>query len=186
MKPRLLLVTLGLLLAATAAQAQLYYFGINLNGSQELHNPDTDGWGSGTATLEWSTREFTLDFSFGDLEAPTVAAHIHAAPAGVNGPVIIPLSLSPLGDTFGTGHFEGIITETQAWDMIAENTYLNIHTTAYPAGEIRGQLLVAGAVPEPSTYALFGAAAILSAVVVRRFKAGEPRPSHRVTVLPLS
>ena len=171
MKTRHLLVPLGLLLTATIAHAQLYFFDINLDGSQEPNNPVTEGWGTGTATLQWSTREFTLDFSFADLGAPTVAAHIHAAPMGVNGPVIIPLTLVPLGENWGSGHFEGIISPEHAWEMISDNTYLNIHTTAYLGGEIRGQLLVGGAVPEPSTYALFGAAALLAGVAVRRFKA---------------
>ena len=171
MKTRLLLIPLALLLSAAVAQAQLYMFDINLDGSQEPNMPVTSGMGTGSATLQWETLEFTMDFSFSGLGANTTAAHIHRAAIGVNGPVIIPLTLMPLGASWGSGHFEGVVSEAQAWEMVNGNTYLNIHTSAYPGGEIRGQLLVSGAVPEPSTYALFGAGALLIGVAVRRFKA---------------
>jgi hypothetical protein len=42
-------------------------------------------------------------------------------------------------------------------NLLAGDTYINIHTSGFPSGEIRGQLvrqLIAQPIPEPETYAL--------------------------------
>lgn len=174
MNARPLVVSLALLFSALAAHAQLYTFNFTLDAAQEPSLPVSSGLGSGSATLDWATFEFTIDFAYLGLSAPTTMAHVHQAPPGVNGPVLIPLTLTPLGTTFGSGHFGGVITEAQALAILSGDTYVNVHTTAYPGGEIRGQLpaVAMGAVPEPSTYALLGAGALLGGVLVRRFRAG--------------
>ena len=65
-------------------------------------------------------------------------AHIHEAPAGVSGPIIVPLTnagggawLVPPGTRFTSGQFA-------SWR--AGSLYLNVHSATYPSGEIRGQL----------------------------------------------
>ncbi|MFT3828415.1 MAG: CHRD domain-containing protein [Opitutaceae bacterium] len=172
MKARHITAVLALALSALAAHAQLYHFDINLDASQEPSAPASSGLGSGSATLDWPSLMFTLDFAFVNLVAPTTASHVHQAPPGVNGPVLIPLTLTPLGSTFGSGHFDSVITEAQALAILSGDTYVNVHTTAYPGGEIRGQIVAAaGPVPEPSTYALLGAGALLGGIVLRRFRA---------------
>ena len=69
-----------------------------------------------------------------------IAAHIHQAPAGSNGGVVVNLGTI----VNGTLDFSGSVTVAQATiDAIAANPanyYLNIHTTAVGSGEIRGQL----------------------------------------------
>jgi hypothetical protein len=50
----------------------------------------------------------------------------------------------------------------------AGTAYLNIHTTAFPGGEIRGILALAAAVPEPASLALFGSALLGFALMRRR------------------
>jgi len=70
---------------------------------------------------------------------PTIAAHIHRGAAGVNGPVIIPLT-APAAN----GNSDGCVTT--AGSLIDEITaspagfYVNVHTTEHPAGAIRAQL----------------------------------------------
>jgi hypothetical protein len=51
--------------------------------------------------------------------------------------------------------------------MFAGKSYLNIHTTAFPGGEIRGFLTL---VPEPGTFALLGLGAIGMAMHSKRKK----------------
>lgn len=174
MKARHLTALLALTLSAVAAHAQLYHFDINLDAGQEPNMPASPGIGSGTASLDWPSLMFTLDFAFVNLVAPTTASHVHQAPPGVNGPVIIPLTLTPLGSTFGSGHFGGVISEAQALAILSGDTYVNVHTSAYPGGEIRGQIVAVpmAPVPEPSTYALLGAGALLVGILVRRIRAG--------------
>ena len=67
------------------------------------------------------------------------AAHIHQAPAGENGPIIIPLEelISASGIWFATA----TLTEDQYSALRAGNMYFNVHSAAYPDGEIRGQIL---------------------------------------------
>lgn len=118
--------------------------------------------GSGTATI---TLNLTRD-SYGDIIAATfdftvtatgfpngtalTDAHIHGAPAGVNGGILVSLGLTAGAITFpnGGGTFtkNGITTTVgQANAIVANpaNFYFNIHTAANPGGVARGQLVAA-------------------------------------------
>ena len=85
----------------------------------------------------------------------TTAGHIHVGPRGVAGPVVInfPIPAGRTGDlplTFRVGVAAfvarpeiGIATMADAIQaIVGGNAYVNIHTSAFPAGEIRGQLTV--------------------------------------------
>lgn len=65
-------------------------------------------------------------------------AHIHEAPVGANGPVIVPLLKT------GEGMFavpaNTVLTPAQYASYQAGNLYVNVHSATYPAGEIRAQL----------------------------------------------
>jgi hypothetical protein len=85
-------------------------------------------------------------------------AHIHLAPRGANGPIVVWLYPSappaqPIPGRFSGVLAEGVITEdnlmglladASVMDLVAEiqagNAYVNVHTDQYPAGEIRGQI----------------------------------------------
>ncbi len=82
------------------------------------------------------------------------ASHIHLAAVGVNGPVVVPLYLGPMiaGKFNGvlakgtitaqnlTGPLAGQPLQALLTQIEAGNTYVNVHTTQHPGGEIRGQL----------------------------------------------
>ena len=64
-------------------------------------------------------------------------AHIHDAPAGVNGPVIVTLAAN--ADAFGVNQATQL-TQAQ-FDKVMNNAiYVNAHSTMYPAGVVRGQI----------------------------------------------
>lgn len=133
-------------------------FRTTLSGANEVPPRDTPAWGIGHATLDLDTKMFNFDYSFEDLLAPQTAAHIHVAPPGVNGPVHIPL---PMGSP---ASLEMMLTDMDIEQLTSGLWYVNVHSTLYPGGEIRGQFVP---VPEASTYAL-GAAALLGLALWRR------------------
>jgi hypothetical protein len=64
------------------------------------------------------------------------AGHIHQAPAGVNGPIIVPFTLVGQGASGSA-----TLNATQVTALITAGLYMNIHSPTFPGGEIRGQLL---------------------------------------------
>jgi hypothetical protein len=82
-----------------------------------------------------TTRELTLTVSYGGLEGMETSAAVHGPAArGSNGPVLFSL---PLGAT-KSARFT--LTPEQESQLIAGNLYVNVKSTAFPDGEIRGQL----------------------------------------------
>jgi hypothetical protein len=118
--------------AAQAAPA------IPLAPGQEVADVASQAHGFFTYTIEGDQFCWTLDVW--GLTTPAVAAHVHVAPRNVNGPVVIPLGVE------GATEFETEGCATPAAELLTaiaqspRSYYVNVHTTQYPAGEIRGQL----------------------------------------------
>ena len=102
---------------------------------------DLDGTGTAQLRLVFDPPEVCARLTVADIDLPAVAAHIHAGPAGVNGPVVVTL---PTPGQDGTA--DGCVTEgvtTQLLEDIAANPagyYVNVHNAPFPAGAVRGQL----------------------------------------------
>ncbi len=80
----------------------------------------------------------TLRITYNNLKAPLTAWHIHKAPQGVNGGVIFNFGV-PVADELT--YVSPPLTADQENDLKTANYYVNLHSTLYPGGEIRGQLL---------------------------------------------
>ena len=142
--PTLLCLLAASIALTTAASAQVYKFVVPLEGNQEVPSGDPDGSGlavlfidSGALTIDWS---ITLE----NVDLPIFAAHIHNAPAGVNGPVRVNFSGQLSGSDLFDADLAGVLANPSAW-------YVNVHNAAHPGGAVRGQLTEGYVVPESST-----------------------------------
>ena len=108
---------------------------VTLSGDQEVPPVTTNAKGSGTLT-------FGTDRSIAGGVATTgmtgTAAHIHEAPPGKSGGVIIPLIHGSDGRWIVPAGTK--LTDAQAASLLAGNLYVNVHSEAYKDGEIRGQI----------------------------------------------
>jgi hypothetical protein len=129
-------------------------FVANLSGHQQAFPVASAGNGVITATLTGSELVVTGDYSgmTGLIDLNIAGgAHIHAGYAGQNGGIELELVPTPgtdaTGGTFAAAVNTFTLTQAQLDLLHGRQLYVNIHTTAYPAGEIRGQLL-----PEADAY----------------------------------
>lgn len=132
-------------------------FSAQLSGDNEVPPVDTDASGAATFTLEQHEDGPDLHYELtvsGPWNGCVTQAHIHVGGPDENGPVVAFLfeTADPLVDAEGTLS-EGILTADDlvgpledadfsalATELQAGNTYVNVHTTEHPAGEIRGQI----------------------------------------------
>jgi hypothetical protein len=161
----ILVCAAAVLFIQQSAWATVWNLDAILDGLQETPPVATPGSGSATMTLDDVTNQFTLTGTFQDLIGTTNNAHVHGpAPVGTPAGVMFPITFD-FGVTSGNISFNGVITSAQAADILNELSYINIHTSFRPGGEIRGQILV---VPEPSSLMLFALAAPLAVARRRR------------------
>lgn len=110
-------------------------------GSNEV--PPVVTTASGTAVLALDPVTNQISGSVRSSGINGTAAHIHEAPAGVNGAVIVPLTETPAGSGVWVVPAGQVLTAGQAASFNAGNLYYNVHSAANPDGEIRGQILPA-------------------------------------------
>lgn len=123
------------LLLAAPSFADVVNLKADLKASNEVPPTNSNGSGSVTATFDTASKKLTWKGSYQGLSGPATAAHFHIGEAGKNGGVAIPISPN-------ASPFEGsaTLTDAQASDLMAGRMYVNIHTEANKAGEIRGQI----------------------------------------------
>ncbi|HSH22068.1 MAG TPA: CHRD domain-containing protein [Candidatus Caenarcaniphilales bacterium] len=143
------LLAIAALVAAPAAVFAAEPFAADLTPGAEVPPAESDGSGSATVTISDDETEISYEVTYEGLTGAPVAAHIHFGGPDVAGPVILPLAHgdSPFSGTLTEADFvpgeggEGPQTFAEAMTAIRDGeTYVNVHTEANPAGEIRGQL----------------------------------------------
>ena len=116
----------------------------SLNGAEECsatacNTGDPDGSGFADITLNVGQASVCWDITVADIALPATAAHIHKAPAGQPGPIVVPLSPPD-----ASGHASGCTSAdpTLIQDIVDNPAeyYVNVHTVDFPAGAVRGQL----------------------------------------------
>jgi len=106
-----------------------------LNGSSEVPANASTATGSATLIFNNSTKIFTITVNYSGL-TPT-DGHVHKGDVGVSGPPVFgfPNLTSPINYT------SAALDATQEADLKANLYYVNLHSAAFPGGEIRGQLI---------------------------------------------
>jgi hypothetical protein len=107
------------------------------NAAGECDQGDPDGSGLARITLNAGQATVCWELTVRDI-MPATAAHIHEAPAGQPGPIVVPLSPPTSGSSSGCT----TASPTLIADIIEnpEKYYVNVHTSDFPAGAVRGQL----------------------------------------------
>lgn len=125
------------------SQSQVRYLAGELKGGNEAPQPvTTAARGTVIAIYNPETNSLQLAGDYQKLSDTVTAAHIHPGAAGVaNGPLIT-LKINPL-DSTGTISVDTTLTQftdAQETELLAGNMYVNVHSRAFPGGEIRAQL----------------------------------------------
>ena len=135
----------AVLLASTSrSEAAPTTFKASHGGKDEVPSNTTGGTASVTVTYDPATKKLTWDGTYNGLTGPVTAAHIHGpADPGKNAPPVVWLTKKGDQNPEFASPFKGSaeLTDDQAKDLLAGKYYVNIHTKANPAGEIRGQLV---------------------------------------------
>lgn len=113
-----------------------------MSGTQEVPPSDPDASGEASFAINQGQGTVCFDLDWADVDGNVVAAHIHAAPAGVNGPVVVPLFSSFLGGTDSASGCVGDLDKAlvKAIRKQPADYYVNVHSTTFPGGAVRGQL----------------------------------------------
>jgi hypothetical protein len=111
-----------------------------LTGAEEAPGPgDPDGSGEVRLTLNHGQGQVCFEITVDGIILPATGAHIHRAPAGVAGPIVVPLTAPS-----AAGTSRGCVNANQ--DLIKDIIqnpdayYANVHDEVFSAGAIRGQL----------------------------------------------
>ena len=111
-------------------------FQATLNGMSEV--PPNNSTSTGVATLTYDTVAKVFDIVVTYSGITPTASHIHKGAPGVAGGVVFGFT-NPL--TSPITYHSPVLTTVQQNDLYTGQYYVNIHSSAYPDGEIRGQLI---------------------------------------------
>lgn len=110
----------------------------SLSGVNEVPANDSPAMGHADVTLNQGQQKVCVKLEITGLLGDVLAGHIHTGPSGVNGGIAVNLEVS-------SAEFTGCVDDVPK-DVIKDirqnpdQYYVNIHTTAIPSGEVRGQL----------------------------------------------
>jgi hypothetical protein len=129
------LACVAVIAMVSPATAEIVTYKANLSAQNEVPPTDSKGTGSVAVTYDTASKKLSWKGTYSGLTGPATAAHFHAGEKGKNGGVVIPIAPA-------TSPLEGsaTLTDAQAADLASGKLYVNVHTAANKAGEIRGQV----------------------------------------------
>jgi len=145
---------LFVLLVSSQAQAQTINFTAALSGGNEVPGVVTGSVGTGTVSVNLATQVVTYRIDVYNMPVGTTASHFHIGAAGVSGPVVVNFTVATgISNDFaisGTASATDLVQRAaqgiNSWEDFIQalqlgNVYMNVHSTANPGGEIRGQVV---------------------------------------------
>jgi CHRD domain len=126
-------LAIGVLAVSLAASAEDVK--VTLTGAEEVPAVTTEAKGEATITI---AKDMSVTGNVKTSGIEGVAAHIHLAEPGKNGPPVVTLTKGE-GGTWTTPA-GAKLTDDQYKAFKAGNLYVNVHSAAHKSGEIRGQL----------------------------------------------
>lgn len=111
-----------------------------LSGDQEVPPVDPAGTGIGYTTVNSHSGSIMVNLMTADLTSAADAAHIHEAPAGENGPVVLGLEQNAMDMNQWHAPAGSMLDSDGLAAFFAGNLYFNVHTVDNPSGEVRGQI----------------------------------------------
>lgn len=176
MSIRIKQLTAAVLLSAGAASAQAQIYKVVLSGANQIPAVTSAGSGTAVISLNTTTHEMRVNASFKDLIGNTTVAHVHCCtvqPANAGVATTTPTFVGfPVGVRAGSWDNTYNMTLAGTWNVgfvtanggtpasaeaafvagvAAGRSYLNVHSSTSPGGEIRGTLILHSFVPAAST-----------------------------------
>ena len=114
------------------------HFYADLSADEQSAVTESPGIGRADLVLERSSLDLSWKITFSDTTTPATGVHIHG-PQTSGGEAGIVIDLAPDGVT---DPVEGATTLTEGTliYLVQDRLYINLHTTKYPAGELRGHI----------------------------------------------
>ena len=136
----------GLASTARAASPVKQRYMVMMDGASQVPPTTTQATGSVTMVVNANKMTVCARIKVTGLPLPTVFAHLHQGPVGTNGPIVAqfkpPIGMKPHSTT-GSAHSCATGVNPSVIAGLLDNPsdyYVNIHTTDFPSGAIRGQL----------------------------------------------
>lgn len=144
----------GVALASRGGSSKRVEFEAQLRGRNEVPTPvDTRTRGEANFVVKGGDVRYEVEIKRAENILGAAGAHIHCAPEGANGPVVVFLAGPIAGGLDGSFEIEGTfdvdnIVDPTCGTTIAElvqsmkdgQAYVNVHSTQNPMGEVRGQI----------------------------------------------
>ena len=139
---------------ASAAFATTFSYSASLAGANEVPPNGSPATGTASVVYDDVAATITVNVSWSGLTAPATAGHIHGpADTAHNAGVLFPFSGVPAATAGSIPQQSFAISSTQVGYLNTAMLYVNIHTSTFPGGEIRGQILP---VPTPTGVTSWG------------------------------
>lgn len=109
-----------------------------VRGTQQIPSNNSAAIGTIDAKFNKSTNELTYTVTWSNLSGAHEGMHFHKGARGVNGSVVKNIQSS--GSATGSITESWTVPDSLQTTLEQNGLYINIHTSAYPNGEIRGQI----------------------------------------------